>query len=94
MRLGSFDEFASTMGGILKFAGVEGFLDNANDFMDQASPDAALWGRAYAIWAENIGSEWATAKELLEVLQQKAPDLLDEILHAFQSLLADNSLPR
>ena len=81
VTLGSYDEFAATMGGILRFAGVEGFLENVKDFTEQVNPDAANWGCAFTLWAENIGSGWRTARELLDLLQGKAPDLMNEILY-------------
>jgi hypothetical protein len=42
-QLGSFEAWSSTVGGILQFAEVEGFLANASALYDQADPNEAQW---------------------------------------------------
>lgn len=41
--LGSFEQWCTTVGGILKFAGIEGFLGNLDELYEQADPSSAAW---------------------------------------------------
>jgi hypothetical protein len=41
--LGSFEEWCSTIGGILEFAGISGFLGNLDELYRQSDPTVAAW---------------------------------------------------
>ncbi len=56
VTLGSYEEWAATMGGILDVAGVTGFLDNLTAFYDAADLEGAAWRQFVALWAEAYGS--------------------------------------
>jgi len=49
-KLGSFEEWTAAVGGILQFAGVEGFLGNGADLYNSADQDVAQWDIFLGIW--------------------------------------------
>lgn len=51
--LGSFESWAEVIGGVLSVAGIGGFLDNADEFFEQADTDGNGWRAFVAEW-------WAT----------------------------------
>lgn len=55
-RLGSFQVWASVMGGVLDVAGVEGFLGNLDALYAHADGDAAAWREFTQVW-------WATHRD-------------------------------
>ena len=56
-KLGSFEDWAAVMGGILRCAGVRGFLEDTADFYAAADSDSQEW-RAFAIaWADRHGQQ-------------------------------------
>jgi len=56
VTLGSYEEWAATMGGILDVAGVMGFLDNLSAFYEAADVEGAAWRQFVALWAAAHGS--------------------------------------
>ncbi len=63
--LGSFDSWASIIGGILECAGVRGFLDDRLDDVEVSDPEEEEWASFVFAWSERFGSERQTSKELL-----------------------------
>lgn len=64
VTLGSYEEWAATMGGILSVAGVPGFLDNLAEFYEAADLEGAAWRQLVALWAEAHGSNKVGAGDL------------------------------
>jgi len=56
VTLGSYEQWAATMGGILAVAGITGFLDNLDAFYEAANLEGAAWRQFVALWAEAHGS--------------------------------------
>jgi len=48
--LGSYEQWASVVGGVLQVAGVQGFLGNRKKFYDRADREGADWGALVAVW--------------------------------------------
>jgi hypothetical protein len=48
--LGSFESWAEVIGGVLHVAGIDGFLDNSDEFFDQADTDGNGWRAFVAEW--------------------------------------------
>jgi hypothetical protein len=57
-RLGSFEHWAAVMGGVLKVAGVEGFLGNLEELYANADVEGEAW-REFTLlwWEERRGAE-------------------------------------
>ncbi|WP_286857417.1 hypothetical protein [Methanosaeta sp. UBA356] len=72
-KLGSFEEWSSTIGGILQFAGIEGFLDNGADLYDNADQDVAQWDIFLGIWQALDRGNAITAAQLKKRLTDSGP---------------------
>jgi len=70
-QLGSFEEWAMVMGGVLEVAGVEGFLGNLDDLYANADTEGEAWREFTLAWWEQHGdspTNVATLAELCEKL--------------------------
>jgi len=72
-KLGSFEEWSSTIGGILQFAGIEGFLDNGAGLYDSADQDVAQWDIFLGIWQALERNDAITAAQLKKRLTDSGP---------------------
>ena len=74
-QLGSFEEWAMVMGGVLEVAGVEGFLGNLDDLYANADTEGEAWREFTLAWWEQHGDSpinVATLAELCERLDLMA----------------------
>jgi len=71
VTLGSFERWATVMGGILDNAGIAGFLDNLNEFYEAADTEGAVWRQFVAVW-------WAQHRDA-EVGVKGLFDLTDQV---------------
>ena len=62
--LGSYEAWAGVIGGVLKVAGVEGFLGNRASFYERADREAEGWEMLLAAWWEHHGADDVTASAL------------------------------
>lgn len=62
--LGSFDEWARTIGGILEHAQIPGFLADTEELYEAADTESQEWRELTAAWWARYGSLWVTAAEL------------------------------
>lgn len=69
--LGSFERWASVMGGILAVAGVPGFLENTDDFYEAARGEGGTSWRSFVEeWWRRFGTDWVSAGDLIPVATQ------------------------
>ena len=54
-KLGSFDEYAAIMSGLLGHIGVPGFLENAEELYEAADDEGSVWREFLSAWAEKAG---------------------------------------
>lgn len=84
--MGGFEEWANTIGGILAFAGVEGFLENLAQFHDEADIEGPEWEGFLSAWVEIIGDTPKTCQEIAAIVRENSgfgstlPDNLQDIL--------------
>ncbi len=64
--LGSFEDWAATMSGLMDVIGVPGFLTNTQDFMSMADESSSRWHELMEAWWERFGSEPVRPKELYD----------------------------
>jgi putative DNA primase/helicase len=76
--LGSFEAWAETMGGILKVAGVPGFLGNIDQLYEQADDEVRTWREFVVAWYEHFKSQRLGAEELYCLAERE--NLLPEVL--------------
>lgn len=85
--IGSFEAWSQTIGGILNFIGVEGFLRNGSELTKLIDTDAEEWEVFLRILYEKFGSKPITIKNLIEIIQR------DPIIHGvIPSCLMENDL--
>ena len=65
--LGSFESWASVIGGILDVTGVDGFLGNIDEFRAEFSQEQHQWAEFLATWHAEQGDRPLRVKEILEV---------------------------
>jgi hypothetical protein len=78
ITLGSFEAWAETMGGILKVAGVPGFLGNTAELYQEADEETRAWREFILAWWEKYKWQCVGARELYSLA--RGSDLLSEIL--------------
>jgi hypothetical protein len=76
-RMGSYEQYATVMGGILRSAGIEGMLANRAALRESADDDSAIWRDFFGAVADQYGDKEVTAAELYELA--KSCELADTI---------------
>jgi hypothetical protein len=66
--LGSFEEWASTVGSVLAFAGIEGFLGNLDQTQVAQDEDTQQWTAFFDAWWDAFGSIPVTVDDLCQRL--------------------------
>ena len=83
---GGFEAWAETTGGILAYAGVEGFLANLPDLHAHLDQDTPVWAAFFEAWYDVLGEVPVTVAMMTESLKanedfrEKLPDHLKEEL--------------
>jgi hypothetical protein len=72
--LGSFEEWCKTLGGILSYAGVTGFLDNLEVLYSETDEGNDQWQRFFEIWHSIFGEKIVPAKEIVAELKKLDSD--------------------
>ncbi len=65
--LGSFESWSRVVGGILQWAGVPGFLANAEELMEVADAEGNEWREFVSAWWDKYGDRWVIVSELFEL---------------------------
>jgi hypothetical protein len=85
-RLGSFEAWTETVGGMVAFAGIPGFLGNLEALYDKADEGSAEWEEFLLAWWEAFGEKPVTVAQLAkkvendEELKEALPPDLAEVL--------------
>ena len=87
--LGSFEQWTRTVGGILEYAGVQGFLGNQQTLYEQADEETPQWATFLQTWHEHYGAEPMSTSQLIvqinlesSVLRAVLPDTLANALES------------
>ncbi len=67
VTLGSFERWASVMGGILDNAGIPGFLANLDEFYEAADLEGAIWRQFVNVWWDAFKDGEVGAKSLFDL---------------------------
>jgi hypothetical protein len=70
-RLGSFEAWAEIVGGILAFAGIEGFLGNLEELYSKADEGNAEWEAFLEEWWRQRGEDKITVKDLAKLIEDE-----------------------
>jgi len=71
ISFGSFDAWARTIGGILRFAGIPGFLGHLEELYEAADTEGNEWREFTAAWWDRFGARLVAAAELLGLATEK-----------------------
>ena len=70
-RLGSFEHWAAVIGGVLKVAGVEGFLGNLDELYANADVKGEAWREFTLAWWDEHGATGTHVSELIELCEKQ-----------------------
>jgi hypothetical protein len=65
--IGSFENWAHVVGGVLKVAGIPGFLGNLDEMMEASDSEGAGWSAFIAAWWDRFGTAEVGAADLFDV---------------------------
>jgi hypothetical protein len=78
-KIGGFDEWAETVGGILAYAGIDDFLANLNALYDEVDTDEVVWEGLLAAWHARFGSEPIRVAQVKDALADGAVELREAL---------------
>jgi len=84
--MGGFESWGEIIGGILSFAGIDGFLENLEQFHDEADLEGPEWEAFLEAWAKTVGRDGKTCQEVTVILRDDhdfaatLPDNLEQVL--------------
>lgn len=67
--LGSFESWTEVVGGILQYAGIEGFLANQDEFFELADVTGAEWREFINLWHRHFGQNLVKPGKLAEIVE-------------------------
>lgn len=79
-KLGSFESWCDTVGGILQFAGVEGFLSNQEVMYEVADVDGGEWEAFLLAWQGRYQDNAVLVKDLVKEIQKEGGSVLKDAL--------------
>ena len=77
--IGGFTGWTKTVGGILAFAGVDGFLGNMTVLYEQVDDDASAWEAFLASWFDTFGERAVRVAEIETEVSRDASPLRDAL---------------
>lgn len=86
-KLATFSKWVKVIGGMLAYAGVDGFLENLDDLHKDIDVDGAAWSLFLETWLEKLGHQEYTTKVLLEKIKE-LPELADVLPEPLATLYA------
>jgi hypothetical protein len=69
-KLGSFEGWAEVVGGILKTAGIPGFLDNLNQLYERSDTETTEWRELIQVWWWHHQDQPITSQQLFYLAKQ------------------------
>lgn len=66
-----FEAWASVMGGILRAAGIPGFLDNLEDLYERADDEGNKWRAFVSVWWETFSDREVGVAEIYHLVREK-----------------------
>lgn len=77
--LGSFEEWSETIGSVLAFAGIDGFLSNLEQTQTVQDEDTQQWTAFFDAWWERFGNRMLTADDVCNVVMPRPNEPLEYI---------------
>jgi hypothetical protein len=79
--LGNFESYCETVGGLLPFMGVRGFLANLDKLYDETDTSTPQWANFFGVWHDLLSDEAYTSAEVVDAIFNNAE---------FKALLPDD----
>ena len=79
-KLGSFESWCDTIGGILQFAGITGFLGNQEKMYELSDVEGQEWEMFLLAWQERYGGAVVLVKELVDEIQKEGGSVIKDTL--------------
>ena len=73
--IGSFENWAHVIGGVLDVARVDGFLNNLDEMMEASDSEGAAWRAFVSLWWDRFGTAQVGAIDLFEIALGLEPSL-------------------
>jgi hypothetical protein len=93
--MGNFEIWVETIGSILSFMDIKGFLENLEDMYENADEDTPQWEAFLSAWHEELGEKFFTVAELTNLIarNKKLEDSLpQEFGGAIEKMLSDSGV--
>jgi putative DNA primase/helicase len=65
--IGSYENWAQVVGGVLEVAGIDGFLGNLEEMMEASDSEGAAWSGFIGAWWDRFGTAEVGASDLLDL---------------------------
>jgi len=79
-KLGSFESWCDTVGGILQFAGITDFLGNQEKMYELSDVEGQEWEMFLLAWQERYGDAVILVKELVDEIQKEGESVIKDTL--------------
>ena len=73
--IGSYENWAQVLGGVLEVAGIEGFLGNLDEMLEASDGEGAVWRSFVSAWWDRFGTAEVGTSDLYELALTAEPPL-------------------
>ncbi len=73
--IGSFENWAHVIGGVLEVAGIPGFLGNLEEMMEASDSEGGAWNGFIASWWDRFGTAEVGASDVLDLATAADPKI-------------------
>ena len=73
--IGSYENWAKVLGGVLEIAGIEGFLGNLDEMLEASDGEGAIWRSFVSAWWDRFGTAEVGTSDLYELALAAEPPL-------------------
>ena len=73
--IGSYENWAQVLGGVLDVAGIEGFLGNLDEMLEASDGEGAVWRSFVSAWWDRFGTAEVGTSDLYELALTAEPPL-------------------
>ena len=73
--IGSYENWAQIIGGVLEVAGIPGFLGNLDEMMEASDSEGAVWRSFVSAWWDRFGTAEVGTVDLFAIAQTLEPPL-------------------
>lgn len=68
-RIGGFESWSESIGGILHVNGFHEWMKNASDWLENSDADTIEMTHFVTVWADRLGTHWVSTGQILDAIQ-------------------------